>query len=144
VEMMAYRETAMRHGERWLVRKKIGINQELRKGKGDASELEAKLAILLDVMGERRALAMRLDERLQGLSERERGLEGKMAAIEEQIRLRTAALQKKKALVKKHLSGLKVEMEAEKAKAGMLEEIGKNGLAESKHERAFWDRLWEG
>ena len=140
MEMVAYREAAMRHGNRWLVRKRLGVTQELRKGKGDAAELEAKLAILLGVMGERRALAMRSEERIGAISAAKDELAGKKNAIDGQIRRMTAPLQKKKALAEKQMAGLASEMEAEKSAEGMLEEIGKNGLGTEKRVREFWER----
>ena len=142
--MNACKEIAMRHGDRWLVRKKLGVRQELRKGKGDAAELGGKLVVLLEVMGERRALAMKSEDRMNGISSAKEKLAGKKNAIEEQIRRLTAPLQKKKALLEKQMAGLSAEMEAERSSAGMLEEIGKNGLATDKHVRDFWGRMLEG
>ena len=139
--MMAYRETAMRHGERWLIRKKVGVMQELRKGKGDASELETKLAILLDVMGERRALAIRAEERMDGLERRKDALEGMKKEINIQIKEMTAGLRLEKRDVVSQIVDLKAAVQRAEAAEGMLEKVSKNGLAATREMRDFWSRL---
>jgi hypothetical protein len=56
-----YREIAIRHGDKWLKSRETGIRQHLRYGKGNAAELEEKLSILLEVMGQREKLAGKLE-----------------------------------------------------------------------------------
>ena len=135
---MAYRETAMRHGDRWLVRKRIGIKQELRKGKGDAAELEAKLAILQNVMGQRQALSARARKTIEGLEEKQVQLEGKKKRIGGQIA--ESELMRRKMGVEGQLGELKEKIVEVEETATRLAWIGKNGLAPEKHVRDFWER----
>jgi hypothetical protein len=52
-----YRETARGHGNKWILSRAAGMRQRLSKGDGDALEISAKLAILLEVLEERKRLA---------------------------------------------------------------------------------------
>ena len=142
MEMIAYRETAMRHGERWLVRKKVGMMQELRKGKGDASELEAKLAILLDVMGQRSALAQKARETIERLEGKQKLLVGRKKAIEKEIAESEPMRRKKEIELQLEEGRRKIDEVA--MTANMLIGISKNGLATTPHMRDFWERLLEG
>ena len=139
MEMKAYRETAMRHGDRWLVRKKVGMMQELRKGKGDATELSGKLAILLEVREERRALAGKMRETIEKLEVVKRQLYGMEKAIEKEIAEFEPMRRKKE--VETRLEGLRQEIDEVAAAAYTLIVISKNGLATTKEMRDFWGRL---
>jgi chromosome segregation ATPase len=140
--MVAYREIAMRHGERWLVRKKVGIAQEIRKGKGDATELEAKLAILCNVMEQRQALAARARATIKNLEERQRQLDGKKAGLERQIA--ESDLMRRKTEVEGRLGEVKGEIDAASQAVVQLGWISKNGLASEKSARDFWERMLQG
>ena len=137
--MKAYRETAMRHGDRWLVRKKVGMMQELRKGKGDATELSGKLAILLEVREERRALAGKMRETIEKLEVVKRQLYGMEKAIEKEIAEFEPMRRKKE--VETRLEGLRREINEVAETAYKLIVISKNGLAANREMRDFWGRL---
>ncbi len=122
MKMVGYRETAMRHGEKWLKSRERGVRQYLRKGKGDAPELEAKLAILLEVKEQRMELVQRARETLEGLESRKGQLMRKKDAIERQI------------------ADLMVEVKMAEIKLSRLDRISKDGLAISRHERNFWEK----
>ena len=139
MEMKVYRETAMRHGDRWLVRKKVGMMQELRKGKGDATELSGKLAILLEVREERRALAGKMRETIDRLEEKQKLLVGKKKAVEKEIAQSEPVRRKKEIEAQLEEAWREVNSEAEAAYKLIV--ISKNGLATTKEMRDFWSRL---
>jgi len=138
--MMAYREIAMRHGDRWLARKRTGMMQELRKGKGDAAGLEAKLAILLEVLGERTRLAAKAVEKMEELKGRREKLDGERKEVKRQMREATLGLAGKKRLIEKQMEGLGAEMEALASAVERLEDVKKNGLAGSPFMKDIWER----
>jgi len=137
--MKMYREIAMRHGERWLIRKKVGIMQELRKGKGDASELSGKLSILLEVMRQREMLAGKMRETVERLEEKQTLLVGKRKAIEKEIAESEPMRRKKE--VELQLGEIRQEIDGAAEAANVLIGIKKNGLADTRHMRDFWEKL---
>lgn len=139
MEMKMYREIAMRHGERWLIRKKVGIMQELRKGKGDASELSGKLSILLEVMRQREMLAGKMRETVERLEEKQTLLVGKRKAIEKEIAESEPMRRKKE--VELQLGEIRQEIDGAAEAANVLIGIKKNGLADTRHMRDFWEKL---
>lgn len=136
---MAYRETAMRHGDKWLRRREAGVRQHLRKGKGDSAELSGKLAMLLEVRGERQALAGKMRETIGRLEVTKKQLYGMEKAIEKEIAESEPVRRKKE--VEARLEGVMREIDEAAGAAYKLIVIQKNGLSASREVRDFWGRL---
>jgi chromosome segregation ATPase len=134
--MVTYRETAMRHGDRWLVRKRKGMEQELRKGKGAPSELQAKLAILQEVSGQRAALMEEARETIRKLEMEQKRLDGMKKAAEKEIAESEPARRKKG--IEKQMEECRQGIEGLAGKMKVLEGIGKNGLAATSMK--FWEK----
>ncbi|MFA6214119.1 MAG: hypothetical protein WC717_02465 [Candidatus Micrarchaeia archaeon] len=125
MEMTGYRQIAERHGNRWLRSREIGVRQRLRKGIGDASGLQGKLAILLEVKEQRAKVAGKIERKVNGLGTRVRKLADEKDRVEQK------------------LMKAKEKMSAAKGDAYALEQIAKHGVQETGAMKRFWSRMLE-
>ena len=137
LQKTGYMEVAMRHGDRWLKSRENGIRQYLRKGKGDQTELQEKLSILLEVRGQRERLGEKVGKQV---NESVANLEMK----QERLWKEREGLIQRKEKVETELKKVFMQILEAKRKSEQLGDVKRYGVGPHTVPEKVWGQLLEG